>query len=153
MDCSNDSLRSILYFHSPHDDFSDGGGRGTSVALQRELFSYFTEGPRCQVLPQESKALRRGSRCSSALLILLCLNSDHGSRSSWDRKCSVYTQTLAFFLRVPIIMVFFCDMGTHPLWIGLHPQTHFVQTMEHPSDGNGSHSCAMLRKSRSWPAE
>lgn len=47
----------------------------------------------------------------------------------------------------------FCDMGTHPLWIGLHPPTHFVQAMEHPSDGNDSHSCAMLRKSRSLPAE
>lgn len=114
MDCSNDCLCSILYLYSPHDDFSDGGGRGTSVALQRELSSYFTEGPGCQVLPQESEAQCRGSRCSSALLILLCFNSDHGSTSSWDRKCSVYTQTLAFFLRVPIIMVFFV------IWAHIH---------------------------------
>lgn len=90
------------------------GGRDTSVALQSVFSSNFTERPRCQVLPQESEALYRGSRCSSALLILLCFNSDHGSTSSWDRKCSVYTQTLAFFLRVPIIMVFFV------IWAHIH---------------------------------
>lgn len=36
------------------------------------------------------------------------------AQSSWDRKCSVYTQTLAFFLRVPIIMVFFV------IWAHIH---------------------------------
>lgn len=152
MDCTNDCLCCILHLYSPHNDFSDDGGRGTSVALQRQLSSYFTEGPRCQVQPQESKALCRGSRCSSALLILLCFN--------WPRKCKLLGQKvlclhsdLGIFPKGTNYNGVFCDMGTHPLWVGLHPPTHFVQAMEHPSDGSDSHSCATLGKSRSLPAE
>ena len=91
------------------------GGRGTvSVSLKSEFSPYFKGDLRCQLLPYESEALYRGSRCSSALLFLLCFNSDHRRTSSWDRKCSVYTQTLAFFLRVQIIMVFFV------IWAQIH---------------------------------
>lgn len=149
--CKNDWLCFIFYLCSLHDDFN---GCGTiSMSPKSEFSPYFKGDLRCQLLPQESEALYRGSRCSAALLFLLCFNSDHRRASSWDRKCSVYTQTLAFFLRVPIITVFFCETGTHPLWLGLHPPTHFAQAMEHASDGNDSCSCANLRKSRSLPAE
>lgn len=153
MDCNNDYLHSILFLHSPHDDFSDGGGRSTSLAIQIEFSSYSTESPRCQVLPQESKALYRGSRCSSALLILLCFNSDHGSTELLGQKVLCLHSDLGIFPKGTNYNGVFCDMGTHPLWIGLHPPTHFAQAMEHPSDGNDSHLCAMLRKSRSLPAE
>lgn len=77
------------------------------------------------LLPQESEALYRGSRCSSALLFLLYFNSDHRGASSWDRKCSVYTQTLAFFLRIPIIMVFFLWYGHTSIMNWLAPTNSF----------------------------
>lgn len=69
---------------------------------------------------QDAKCyLRRAKPCAEAAdavqhCSFCCASTDHGRASSWDRKCSVYTQTLAFFLRVPIIMVFFV------IWAHIH---------------------------------
>lgn len=104
---------------------------------------------RCQRVPQGSEALYGGSRCSSALLFLLCLSSDHGRASTWDRKYCVYVQALAFFLRVPIIMVFFVRWAhihyelacTHQL-ISHRPQnTHQMVTIPVRVQRKGNLDC------------
>lgn len=121
--CKNDWLCFIFYLCNLHDDFN---GCGTmSMSPKSEFSPYFKGDLRCQLLLQESEALYRGSRCSAALLFLLCFNSDHRRTSSWDRKCSVYTQTLAFFLRVPIITVFFLWDGHASIMTWLAPTNSF----------------------------